>query len=44
MASIPAYIDYSKNVLQPQMDPDVLKEILGYEAAGISRTRATWSC
>ena len=34
MASIPAYIDYSKNVLQPQMDPDVLKEILGYEAAG----------
>jgi proline iminopeptidase len=34
MASIPAYNDYSKNVLQPQMDPDVLKEILGYEAAG----------
>lgn len=34
MASIPAYNEYSKNVLQPQMDPAVLKEILDYEAAG----------
>jgi len=34
MASIPAYNEYSKNVLQPKMDPDVLKEILDYEAAG----------
>ena len=34
MASIPAYNEYSKNVLQPQMDPDVLKQILDYEAAG----------
>ncbi len=34
MASIPAYNDYSKNVLQPQMDPAVLEEILGYEAEG----------
>jgi proline iminopeptidase len=34
MASIPAYNEYSKNVLQPQMDPDVLKEILNFEAAG----------
>jgi len=34
MASIPAYNEYSKNVLQPQMDQDVLQEILDYEAAG----------
>ncbi|KCZ89487.1 proline iminopeptidase-family hydrolase [Hyphomonas johnsonii] len=34
IASIPAYVDYSKTVLQPRMDPAVLREILDYEAAG----------
>jgi len=33
MASIPKYNEYAQNVLMPQMDPDVLAEIKGYEAA-----------
>jgi proline iminopeptidase len=33
MASIPAYNDYARNVLEPQIDPDVLAEVKGYEAA-----------
>ena len=33
MASIPAYVEYAENVLGPQLDPDVLKEIKGYEEA-----------
>ena len=31
MASIPDYVKYGEEVLAPQMDPDVLKEIRGYE-------------
>lgn len=34
MASIPEYINYAENVLGPQMDPEVLKEIKALEAAG----------
>ena len=34
MASIPAYNDYAKKVLEPRMDQRVLKEILAMEAAG----------
>ena len=34
MASIPAYNDYAKKVLQPQMDQAVLKQILAMEASG----------
>ena len=33
MASIPAYNDYAKRVLEPAMDPKVLAEILALEAA-----------
>lgn len=33
VASIPAYIEYAENVLGPQLDPDVLIEIKGFEAA-----------
>lgn len=33
MASIPAYNEYAQNVLFPQIDPGVLEEIQGYEAA-----------
>lgn len=33
MASIPDYIDYANNVLGPQLDPAVLKEIKDLEAA-----------
>jgi proline iminopeptidase len=33
VASIPAYIEYAENVLGPQLDPDVLNEIKGFEAA-----------
>jgi proline iminopeptidase len=34
MSSIPAYNEYAKRVLQPEMDPGVLAEILGMEKAG----------
>ena len=34
MASIPAYNDYAHKVLEPRMDPAVLKRILDMEAAG----------
>ena len=34
MASIPAYNDYAKKVLEPQMDQAVLKRILAMEASG----------
>ena len=34
MASIPAYNAYAKKVLEPQMDPAVLKQILSMEASG----------
>lgn len=34
MASIPAYNQYAKTVLEPQMDQAVLKEILAMEASG----------
>jgi proline iminopeptidase len=34
MASIPAYNDYAHKVLEPRMDPAVLKEILDREATG----------
>jgi proline iminopeptidase len=34
MASIPAYNNYAKTVLEPQMNADVLKEILSMEASG----------
>jgi proline iminopeptidase len=33
MASIPKYNEYARNVLMPQMNPEVLAEIQGYEAA-----------
>lgn len=33
MSSIPAYNEYAKNVLMPEMDPAVLKEVLAFEAA-----------
>src|SRR5262249_3947603 len=33
MASIPKYNEYAQNVLMPQIDPNVLAEIKGYEAA-----------
>ena len=33
MASIPAYAEYANNVLGPQLDPDVLKEIKAFEVA-----------
>jgi proline iminopeptidase len=33
MASIPAYNEYARSVLMPGMDPRVLAEIQGYEAA-----------
>lgn len=33
MASIPAYVEYANNVLGPQLDPEVLKEIKAFEAA-----------
>lgn len=33
MASIPAYNEYARDVLMPQIDPAVLAEIQGYEAA-----------
>lgn len=33
MASIPAYVEYAENVLGPQLDPDVLKEIKAFEEA-----------
>ncbi len=33
MASIPAYNEYAKNVLMPQLAPDVLSEILAFEDA-----------
>jgi proline iminopeptidase len=33
MASIPAYVEYAENVLGPQLDPEVLKEIKAFEAA-----------
>ncbi|WNG28268.1 alpha/beta fold hydrolase [Cystobacter fuscus] len=33
MASIPAYNEYAKNVLMPQMDPKVLAEVQALEAA-----------
>ncbi len=32
MASIPAYAEYANDVLGPQLDPDVLKEIKAFEA------------
>lgn len=32
MASIPGYVEYAENVLGPQLDPEVLKEIKSYEA------------
>ena len=32
MSSIPAYNEYAKNVLMPEMDPVVLKEVLAIEA------------
>jgi len=34
MASIPAYNAYAKNVLEPQVNPAALKEILDMEASG----------
>jgi len=34
MASIPAYNEYAHDVLMPQMDPDILAEIQGFEASG----------
>ena len=34
MASIPAYNEYAETVIMPAMDPTVLAEIKGYEAAG----------
>jgi proline iminopeptidase len=34
MASIPAYNDYARKVLQPEMDQAVLKQILAMEASG----------
>lgn len=34
MSSIPAYNEYAKTVLMPQMDPAVLKEVLAIEARG----------
>lgn len=34
MASIPAYNEYARTVLQPQMDPAILSEIQAIEAAG----------
>jgi proline iminopeptidase len=34
MASIPAYNDYAKKVLEPKMDPTVLKQILDMEKNG----------
>lgn len=34
MSSIPAYNEYAKTVLMPQMDPDALAEIQSLEAAG----------
>ena len=34
MASIPAYNAYAKDVLEPQMDQNALKQILAMEAAG----------
>jgi proline iminopeptidase len=34
MSSAPAYGAYARNVLMPQMDQDVLAEILGYEENG----------
>lgn len=34
MSSIPAYNEYAKTVLMPQMDPAVLKEVLALEAKG----------
>jgi proline iminopeptidase len=34
MASAPAYGEYARTVLMPEIDPDVLAEIKGYEAAG----------
>lgn len=34
MASIPAYNDYAKKVLQPRMDQTALKQILAMEASG----------
>ena len=33
MASMPKYNEYAHNVLMPRIDPDVLAEIQGYEAA-----------
>jgi proline iminopeptidase len=33
MASMPKYNDYAHDVLMPRIDPDVLAEIQGYEAA-----------
>jgi len=33
MASIPAYNEYAERVLMPQIDPAVLAEVKGYEAA-----------
>lgn len=33
MASIPLYNEYAENVLMPEIDPDVLAEIKGFEAA-----------
>ena len=38
MASIPAYNAYAKNVLEPRMNPGVLKEILAMEASGATET------
>ena len=34
MMSIPAYNDYARDVLMPQIDPDVLAEVKALEAAG----------
>lgn len=34
MASIPEYVTYANDVLGPQLDPEVLKEIRALEAAG----------
>ncbi len=34
MASIPAYNEYARKVLEPQMDQNVLKQILDMEASG----------
>ncbi|HRI63409.1 MAG TPA: proline iminopeptidase-family hydrolase [Polyangium sp.] len=34
MASVPACNAYAKNVLEPQIDPAILKQILAFEAAG----------